>query len=143
MNGWGGLSLGGAGRMDANMAMPVGNTGPGGAVGMGLMALLRKMGMAEPEPMPADPVNDRAMAEMLGLVGPSEDDLAATGQTMMPLGETSLSPDDLAATGQPMQRLMSPEEEAMAMGFTPEEMQRRRAMYQMEMQKLGALGLGR
>ena len=140
MSNWGGLSLGGVGRVDANMAMPVGNTGPGGSVGMGLMALLRKLGMAAPEPEPVDPEAERGMAEMLGLTGPSEADLAATGQPMAPLGQTNLSPDDLAAAGQPMQRLLSPEEEAAAMGLTPEDIARQRMMYQQQMQ---ALGLGR
>jgi hypothetical protein len=115
MSDWGGLSLGGVGRMQGAAAMPVGNTGPGGATGMGLMAFLRKLAMERgggeaPEPQQYDPEAERAAAEAFGLIQPS--DVAAMGQPMQPMGQANITPSDLAAAGMEMQPLVSPEEEA-------------------------------
>ena len=73
-NDWGALGLGGVGRVDIRGATPpIGNVGPGGAEGMGLLALLRRLSMGmdkEPElpaPMSLDPAAERGMAQVLGL----------------------------------------------------------------------------
>jgi hypothetical protein len=128
---WDGLGLGGIGRVDMRgETPPIGNTGPGGMEGMGLMALLRRlsMGMDDretelPKPSSPDPLAERSMAMMLGIPGVSEADSMAMSPEAMPMMDTrgGISPTarDMAATGQQLMPLGGMADQGMGMPPAP------------------------
>ena len=75
-NDWGALGMGGVGRVDIRGATPpIGNTGPGGVEGMGLLALLRRLSMGLDEgsgsglptqQMTPDPAAQSGLSNALG-----------------------------------------------------------------------------
>ena len=112
MNDWGALSLGGVGNVDAGMPMP-GNTGPGGPVGMGLLALIRKLAMMSGPPVPGEnvppqggqdlgipPGADQSMAEMFGMIKPQTGPTIADKMMMMQGGQMPM--DDIGPIAQQM-----------------------------------------
>ena len=148
--------MGGYGRVNANFPVPVGGAAtasqPVGAIIQRLLAMFAgNSGAGAPSGgMPGQGRNgspdgfDRAMAQLLALDG-----ARGQPQAAMPMPERKpamegwigAAPKDMAATGQQMMPLVTPDQEGMQMGISPEELELMRRRYQQEMQRIPPPGM--